>query len=292
MGKDEEVLVQMQRAQHAHEEKLFRMMMQSIASLASTMASAQHSPGTPEALVQESVSAKYEGPSVKEELRVLQQKLRDFEEVKQTCDKSAEHIKIQAKNTERQIKEEFENLHQFLQDEESARIAALREEEEEKSQMMKEKIEELDREMSSLSDTIREIEKEMETEAVPSLEKHKAALKKTQYPLRDPEMVSGSLINVAKHLGNLKFRVWEKMQEIVQYSPVILDPNTAHGDLVLSDDLSGVRNSSEKQQLPDNPERCRPHLGAEGFDSGSHCWDAEIGEEKPDLSECGFENLS
>ena len=26
---------------------------------------------------------------------------------------------------------------------------------------------------------------------------------------------------MAKHLGNLKFRVWEKMQEIVQYSKCI-----------------------------------------------------------------------
>ena len=70
-------------------------------------------------------------------------------------------IQTQAQHTERQIKEEFEELHQFLQDEEAARIAALREEEEQKSQMMKEKIDRMSREISSLSDTIRAIEKEM-----------------------------------------------------------------------------------------------------------------------------------
>ncbi|KAL2080815.1 hypothetical protein ACEWY4_022668 [Coilia grayii] len=52
-------------------------------------------------------------------------------------------LETQAQETEKQIREEFEKLHQFLRDEEAARIAALREEEEQKSQMMKEKIEEL-----------------------------------------------------------------------------------------------------------------------------------------------------
>ena len=70
-------------------------------------------------------------------------------------------IQTQALNTEKQIKEEFEKVHQFLQDEEAARIAALREEEEQKSQIMKEKIETVSREISSLSNTIRAIEEEM-----------------------------------------------------------------------------------------------------------------------------------
>uniref|UniRef100_A0A3B4DGW5 RING-type domain-containing protein n=1 Tax=Pygocentrus nattereri TaxID=42514 RepID=A0A3B4DGW5_PYGNA len=69
-------------------------------------------------------------------------------------------------HTERQIKEEFEKLHQFLRDEEAARIAALKEEEEQKSQMMRRKIEEMNGEISALSDTIRNIEKEMEAEDV------------------------------------------------------------------------------------------------------------------------------
>src|SRR4029434_5070465 len=70
-------------------------------------------------------------------------------------------IQTQTQHTEKQIKEEFKKLHQFLQAEEAARLVELGDEEEQNSQMMKEKIEKMSREISSLSDTIRAIEEEM-----------------------------------------------------------------------------------------------------------------------------------
>ncbi|KAG9329189.1 hypothetical protein JZ751_007262, partial [Albula glossodonta] len=110
----------------------------------------------------------------KEKLRTalvpLQEKLKAFNGVKLICDQTAEHIKSQAQHTERYIKREFEKLQQFLKDEEAARIAALREEEERKSQMMKKKIKKMTEEISSLSERIRAIERELGAEDVSFLQ--------------------------------------------------------------------------------------------------------------------------
>uniref|UniRef100_A0AAR2JUC4 Uncharacterized protein n=1 Tax=Pygocentrus nattereri TaxID=42514 RepID=A0AAR2JUC4_PYGNA len=211
-------------------------------------------------------------------LESLQKNLRILEEAKRDYDQTAAHIKTQAQHTERQIKEEFEKLHQFLRDEEAARIAALKEEEEQNSQMMRRKIEEMNREISALSDTIRNIEKEMEADDVLFLQ---SSVLRAQLTPKDPEKTSGALINVGKHLSNLKFRVWENMQEVLQYTPVTLDPNTAHPDLHLSDDLTAVEKRKQSSSLPDNPERFDEWwcvLGSEGFNSGIHCWDVQVGD--------------
>ncbi|XP_039650059.1 nuclear factor 7, brain-like [Perca fluviatilis] len=220
---------------------------------------------------------------LKSDLQSLQDKRDKHRRVEETYDEINQHSKKQLLSTESQIRAEFNKLHQFLKEEEESRLAALRKEEQQRGKTVSREMKRIQEQISSLSDSISAVEAELQKDSVPFLSSYKASQSRArvQCSLSDPQLLSGALTDVAKHLGNLSFRVWEKMKDMVHFCPVILEPNTAAFSLHLSDDLTSVRRGDTKQKLPDNPERHSRYaevLGSEGFSSGKHSWEVEVGD--------------
>ncbi|XP_041832302.1 E3 ubiquitin-protein ligase TRIM35-like isoform X2 [Melanotaenia boesemani] len=217
------------------------------------------------------------------ELRIklvnLQSKLGSFGSKKLTYDKMATHIQLQAQQTEREISAEFRKLYQFLRAEEAARVDACRKEAALKSEAMDVRILNLTAEIGELKQKIQTIKKALGAEDLAFLLNLRKTMKGSEFKLPDPETPSGALMDEAKHVGNLQFSVWKKMADKIQYTPVTLDPNTGGSSLIVLENLTRSTTSIKELQFPFNPERLNFNdiLGYEGFTSGKHCWDVEVG---------------
>ncbi|XP_029983072.1 tripartite motif-containing protein 35 [Sphaeramia orbicularis] len=213
-------------------------------------------------------------------IRNLQERFQTLTSIRQTWEDTAAHIKNQSVQTAQFLREEFEKMHQFLRDEEAALMSKLKQEEDEKSQRMRDKLDKISADIQALNRSIRGTQEAMGLEDIPFLKNYKQTCERAQCTTDEPAEEADTLLDVAKLQGCVQHRVWDKMQRIIQYFPVVLDPNTCSVCLSVSSDLASVF-VGEEQHLPDNPERfvsTQSILGSESFTSGRHSWEVEVGD--------------
>ncbi|XP_064493116.1 butyrophilin subfamily 2 member A2-like isoform X1 [Pseudopipra pipra] len=90
-----------------------------------------------------------------------------------------------------------------------------------------------------------------------------------------------------KEIGKQQKEIGEQAQELawrrhavpIEAANVVLDPDTAHCELLLSYSRKRVTRLDTREDIPDTPERFNPFhcvLGCEGFTSGRHYWEVEV----------------
>ncbi|XP_064414387.1 zinc-binding protein A33-like [Latimeria chalumnae] len=221
---------------------------------------------------------------LKNSLKPLQDTHQKIAELKERYRGNLNNIHDQADKTEKQIKEDFVKLHKFLHEEEENLLADLKKDKEEKEEKMRAMEESIVQDLTSISKMITDIQQKMDEEDyifLMTLQDMRERIKKyADYKPREPEAVSAADIDGYKYTGCLLYRVWKKMQKIINRVTVTLDPNTAHPRLTLSEDLTAVTlGSTRRKDLPGNPERfdrCYCVLGSEGFTSGKHSWVVDV----------------
>ncbi|KAF7659235.1 hypothetical protein LDENG_00000760 [Lucifuga dentata] len=214
-------------------------------------------------------------------VQILEKKVQSYKKMMHKLNNTVEHIKYQAGQAEKQIRAEFVRLHERLTIDEALRLKALADEEEQKIAALEDLIVKTKKDITTLAELTDSIKREMGNEDLPLVRNFQNLKQRAQWIHEDPRLPDDSLLNMGKHVGSLRFNIWKNLQAHVNYNLVVLDPNTASPWLSINADLTSVKESSERQNAPENPERFDPCvfvLGAEGFTSGKHRWDVIVGD--------------
>lgn len=224
-------------------------------------------------------------PMCKKELsfkvKIFDKKVESYKKITRELGNAVEYIKYQAGQAEKQIKAEFERLHEVLVAEEALRLKALATEEEQKIAAIQELIDNTNKDIEALNKLSDTLKKEMGDEDLTLLRNFQKLKREAKWTREERHYPNDSILNMGKHVGALSFNIWKNIQAQVKYNPVVLNPNTASPWLSLNADLSNVKESQERLTVPDNPERFDPCvfvLGAEGYTSGKHRWDVVVGD--------------
>ncbi|KAL6491194.1 hypothetical protein MHYP_G00015390 [Metynnis hypsauchen] len=210
--------------------------------------------------------------------QMIQERLKKIEEIKQSVElnkKSSEEEKADSV-------EVFRALLRCIERSQAELLEVMEEKQKAAERQAEEFIKELEQEITELK------RRDTELEQLSHTEDHLHLLQVYPSLCSPPLTKNWTDVRINTHLRaetlrraltQLQEELSKEMEKLVVTVDVTLDPDTAHPDLILSDDGKQVRDEDAELNLPDKPERfdyCTGVLGKEGFSSGRFYYEVQV----------------
>ncbi|KAL2781075.1 putative tripartite motif-containing protein 75 [Daubentonia madagascariensis] len=207
----------------------------------------------------------------------LKKQLVDLQRLISIQSKKPLELTQEVENQRQELSSEFEHLNQFLDREQHAVLSRLDEEEKDIQQKLSANITAFSNYVSTLKS---QLSKVVELSVLSEVE----LLSQIKIFYRSENEASPSIFSIHLRREGCSFPPqYSALQRIIKKFKVdvILDPETAHPNLIVSEDKKCVRFTKKKQKVCDFPKRftVKPVvLGFPYFHSGRHFWEVEVGD--------------
>ncbi|XP_054421010.1 E3 ubiquitin-protein ligase TRIM38 [Pteronotus mesoamericanus] len=187
------------------------------------------------------------------------------------------HEKINIKR--QKIQSDFKNLQSFLKEEERSYLWRLEREKEQTLGRLTDSEAKLRQKSQQLESHILELEERCQGSAQKLLQDVKATVSRSQAVQLDAPEALSLEVHTSCDVPKLYFDV-KKLLRSYQVS-VVLDPDTAHRELIVSEDQRQVTRGCPQENLDMSPRRFTAApciLGSGSFTSGRHYFEVDVGE--------------